>query len=51
MLEGGNQLNAEMIPRLHNLVGTLRLRRANVEWYVTLIAYFNPNDEIFDKAY
>ena len=51
MLEGGDQLSAEVIPRLHNLVGTLRLRRANVEWYVALIAYFNPNDEIFDKAY
>ena len=50
-LEGGNHLNAESIPRIHKLIGSLRLRCANVEWYITLIGYFNPNDEIFRKDY
>ena len=50
-LEGGNHLNADSIPRIHKLIGSLRLRRANVEWYCTILAYFNPEDEIFRKDY
>ena len=50
-LEAGNHLNADSIPKIHKLIGSLRLRSANVEWYVLLIGYFNPNDEIFRKDY
>lgn len=40
-----------MVPRIHRLIGTLRLRQANTEWYVALLSYFNPEDEIFSKSY
>ena len=50
-LEATNQLPDNMRGRIHKLIGCLRLRQANVEFYIHLLCYFSPDDEIFQKSY
>ena len=50
-LEAENQIPMNMVDKVHRLIGSLRLRPANVDWYISLLSYFNPTDEIFEKNY
>ena len=36
---------------MHRLIGHLRLRPANVDWYIALLSFFCPEDPIFAKNY
>ena len=50
-LEAAGKFDPNVTPRLYKLIGSLRLRAANVDWYVTMLGYFNPDDPIFAKDY
>ena len=50
-LEATNQLPGHMVEPVHRLIGSLRLRPANVDWYIVLLSYFKGDDEIFHKNY
>ena len=50
-LERNKKFAENAIPKVHNLIGSLRLRPANVDFYIVLLSYFKANDEIFEKDY
>ena len=50
-LEATGNIPEEEVPKIHRLIGTLRLRTANQEWYMIALSFFNPDDEIFGKSY
>ena len=50
-LEARNEVPANERNKVHRLIGHLRLRPANVDWYLALLSFFNPEDPIFAKNY
>ena len=50
-LHSSNQMSPQLVPQVDNLMKALQEREANSEWYCTLLAIFDPDNEIFAKSW